>query len=151
MTGIVEDLLRTKLCNEELSLTLENKIAALSPGQAALREFLEQRAVGERGIYEVELVFEELFTNTVRHGYADPATHYIEVKLQLSDDAIVMTFDDDARGFDPTAGALPVLPSSLDEVKTGGLGLTLVRKAAREMRYQRVHDRNHLRLSIPRA
>ena len=150
MSAIVAGLLRRRLRNEKLSLTLVNKIDALAPAHTAMREFLEQRGIGERGIYHVELVFEELFTNTVRHGYADSATHFIEVNLRVSDDDIVMTFDDDARGFDPSTVELPDLPTSIEHAMPGGLGLTLVHRTATAMRYERANGRNRLRLSVPR-
>ena len=151
MTGTVADLVRTSLRDGKLSLTLANNVAALAPAHAAVREFLAQRGIGERGVYHVELVLEELFTNTVRHGYADATpTHFIEVSLHLADDDIVMTFDDDAQSFDPSTAPLPVLPASIELAIPGGLGLTLVRRTAKEMRYGRTLGRNQLWLSIPR-
>jgi serine/threonine-protein kinase RsbW len=151
MTANDASLLKRTLCNERLSLTLANKVEALSPAHGAVREFLEQRGIGERGVYHAELVLEELFINTVRYGYADSAAHYIEVSLHLSDDVIVMTFDDDAQRFDPSTAPMPVLPNTIEEMMPGGLGLILVRKNTKEMRYARAHGRNQLWLSIPRA
>ena len=150
MSGIVAGLLRRRLHNEKLSLTLMNNIDAVAPAHAAIREFLEQRGIGPRGVYHAELVFEELFTNTVRHGYADSATHFIDVDLRLSDQDVVMTFNDDARGFDPSTAELPVLPASIEHAVPGGLGLTLVRRTATQMRYERANGRNRLQLSISR-
>jgi anti-sigma regulatory factor (Ser/Thr protein kinase) len=150
MTAPTGGLLRASMASGGLSLTLENRIDALGPGHAALRAFLEQRGVGRRGLYDAGLVFEELFINTIRYGYADLAKHLIEVKLDLSGDDIVMTFDDDARGFDPTVAQARVAPVSIEEAKLGGLGLMLVRKAARTMQYHRADGRNTLRISIPR-
>jgi two-component sensor histidine kinase len=85
MIQSVAGLLRARLSNDKLSLALSNKIDALSHAQAAVREFLEKLGVSERRIFETELVFEELFTNTVRHGYADRALHWIEVTLHLTE------------------------------------------------------------------
>ena len=150
MIQSVAGLLRARVSNDKLSLALSNKIDALGHAQAAVREFLDKLGISERRIFETELVFEELFTNTVRHGYADRALHWIEVTLHLTTEAIVMTFDDGAQRFDPTAAELPVLPTTLDEAKIGGLGLTLVHRTARDIHYERVDGRNRLHLSIPR-
>ena len=150
MSSLVAGLLRRRLRNEKLSLTLVNNIDAVVPAHAAIREFLVQRGIGERGVYHVELVFEELFTNTVRYGYADSDTHFIDVDLRLSDQDVVMTFNDDARGFDPSTAELPVLPASIEQAMPGGLGLTLVRRTTTQMHYERANGRNRLRLSIRR-
>ena len=151
MTAIAGKLLPSAPGDGALSLVLENKRSALGPGQAALHDFLQRHGIGERGLYDAGLVFEELFINIVSYGFSDAAPHQIGVVTRVSDKDIEITFDDDGREFDPTAAAAPVLPGSIEDAKIGGLGIMLVRKAASAIHYQRLDGRNRLRVSIPRA
>jgi len=151
MTSGGAPAVQTMLDDSGLTLTLPNDMGALAAGATALREFLQQRGLAERPLYDAELVFEEMVTNTIRHGYPGPGGHAIEVRVGLSDDQCLLTFDDDAQAFDPTAAAAPVLPDSIEDAKIGGLGIMLVKKVASTMQYQRLNGRNTLRVSIPRA
>ncbi len=102
--------------------------------------------------YNVELVFEEIVANIVRHGSTGVAEIGVAVSLQVEADAVVMTFDDDGRPFDPSATVDPALPRRLEDAPVGGLGLMLVRRAASGLRYERTPgDRNHLTVTLPAA
>ena len=114
-----------------------------------LRRTLDGQTLQRRARYNCELVFEEVVTNIIRHGYADDREHGIEVSLDFPGEAIVMRFEDDGVPFDPREH-LPVKHSgSILEVSTGGRGLLLVRAAASRLDYQRTLDqRNRLTVTI---
>ena len=117
-------------------------------GQAALRQFLDKAGLPPRQASLAELVFEELASNIIRHGYTDSREHTIEVRITLADDELVMHFEDDGKPFNPLNWQPAPLPASLDEAGDGGLGLFLVRKAAKSLRYERQADRNWLTVVI---
>jgi anti-sigma regulatory factor (Ser/Thr protein kinase) len=102
----------------------------------------------------VELVFEEIVANIVRHGGRPPAETQIEVSLEAGPDMIILTFDDDGVAFDPCsreaagrAGAGP--PVRLEEAPDGGFGLMMVHRAASKMSYLRTADgRNHFTVEL---
>jgi anti-sigma regulatory factor (Ser/Thr protein kinase) len=142
------ELVRTAQRGRELALVLANDVKALEPGRVAMRDFLERQGVSEHKRYDAELVLEELFTNIVRYGYRDKERHDIRVTFQLSSRDIEMTFDDDGEPFDVTQAADPTLPESIEEAKIGGLGIMLVRKAAREMAYRRENGHNVLSVHL---
>ena len=115
----------------------------------ALRRMLDEQGLQGPPRYNVELAFEEIAVNIVRHGHprAD-----IEVAVAFDDDATVLTFEDDGPPFDPREYPASALPNSLDEARVGGLGLVLVRKVATRLEYERTpQHRNRLTLSIGRA
>lgn len=112
-----------------------------------LRAALEGDALHPRTRFDVELVFEEIVANIVRHGGAGTT---VAVELDVVGGDVVMTIDDDGAPFDPTGRPDPTLPKSLDDAPIGGLGLMMVRRAATEMRYDRTaEEKNRLTIRIP--
>jgi anti-sigma regulatory factor (Ser/Thr protein kinase) len=120
-----------------------------SRAAADLRALLDECAVHGRARYQVELVFEEVVMNVIRHGYTDDRAHEIDVTLTRGDDVIVLTFDDDGRPFDPLQQPAPVRPTSVQDAPSGGRGIVLLRNAARDLRYMRTADhKNRLTVTI---
>jgi serine/threonine-protein kinase RsbW len=112
----------------------------------SLRAVLAARQVGDRACHDVELVFEEIAGNIIRHGLP---TADVGVRIDFRDDEITLAFVDDGVPFDPREQPSPLVPTSIDDAPVGGLGLVLVRKLARHMDYERTADeRNHLTLAI---
>jgi anti-sigma regulatory factor (Ser/Thr protein kinase) len=102
--------------------------------------------------YSVELVFEEIVANIVRHGSGagDVSGVDVAVDVHVGGDAIVMTFDDGGVPFDPIGRPDPKKPTCIEETPIGGLGLMMVRKAATDMRYERTPEqRNRLVVTLP--
>jgi len=110
----------------------------------ALRGVLDARGVSGGPRYNVELAFEEVATNIVRHG--SPRGD-VEVIIAFDDREIVLTFDDDGTAFDPREQPAPPVPASIDEAALGGLGLVLVRKISSRLTYERT-SRNHNQLTL---
>src|SRR5262245_32205745 len=112
-------------------MTLE---PAMTPSRHALRfratqGGFEGAAVSLRGVldgmgldagvrYNVELAFEEIAGNIVRHG---SPTSDIELSIALDSREIVLTFDDDGVPFDPREQPEPQIPKSIDDAVLGGL------------------------------
>ena len=124
--------------------------AELSRGLEALGAALDEGGVGPRGKFQAELVFEEIVTNVIRYGYDDQELHLVDVTVSVDDTDVVMVVSDDGKPFNPLERAEPALPHSLAEAQVGGLGIMLVRKAARDVSYERRDGRNHLTVLIAR-
>jgi anti-sigma regulatory factor (Ser/Thr protein kinase) len=117
---------------------------------ADLRRALDARELQPRARYNCELVFEEVVTNIIKHGYTDDREHRIEVSLDFPERSIVLRFYDDAVPFDPLQYAPSSQPpTSIRDIPVGGRGLTLLRKAAEHLHYERTPDhRNRLTVTI---
>jgi serine/threonine-protein kinase RsbW len=127
-------------------LRFPSTLDGLEHAAGALRDLLHARHVDDGPRYNVELVFEEVVANIVRHG---SPTSDVEVAIRFDDEEIVMTFEDDGVPFDPLERPDPVAPTSIDDARVGGLGLVLLKKLTR-MGYQRTPtNRNLLTLVIP--
>lgn len=117
-----------------------------------LQSELDRDALNPGARYSVELVFEEIVANILRHGAESGGISGVDVAVdvQVAADAIVMTFDDGGVPFNPVGRPDPRKPASIEDTPIGGLGLMLVRKAATDMRYERTPEqRNRLVVTLP--
>lgn len=113
------------------------------------RRALDGHALGDRPRYLTELVFEEIVTNIIRHGYTDGREHGIRVSFSLDGDSIVLCFEDDGVPFDPRQDPSGEGPAPVSQGELGGRGLLLVRKAASRIEYVRTPDeRNRVTVTI---
>ena len=97
-------------------------------------EFLEANGLPASAAYELDLVIEELFTNMVK--YHPQGAPEIEIGLtRLGPDVVAVLRDFDVEPFDPTRAPQVDTARPLGERPTGGLGLHLVRRIARDLRY----------------
>lgn len=138
---------------EALTVRAEAKFQGRLPAFTEVRTWAEAfgAAVGtDRGaVLRLVLVLEELFTNTVAHGYAS-AGGSIWVTLASRAGGIEVTYEDAAPEFDPFT-PVPGAPArrTLEEAPPGGLGLALVRGLSVSARYARIDGRNRITLTLP--
>jgi anti-sigma regulatory factor (Ser/Thr protein kinase) len=128
--------------------SLPSRLAAVAEGLEFVRTCAAQHRASERCIYNAELVFEEMFTNIVRHAHGGRGEQRIVVRMSSDGRDLLLEFEDDGPEFDPTRAAAPVTPASIAEARVGGLGIALVRKVASRMRYARHAGRNALSISL---
>jgi anti-sigma regulatory factor (Ser/Thr protein kinase) len=90
----------------------------------------------------VELVIEELFTNTVCHGYGDDCDDPVWIAANVSNENLCITYQDAAPAYNPLTRPTNRIPSAI-----GGLGVTLVKHFA-QARYFHENGRNTLILTF---
>lgn len=119
-----------------------------------LREFLERfcalAEIAADDCLRVNLVLEELFTNTVRHGYRGECDAPIWVTLDsAAQGTLRVTYEDSAPPFNPWVGLPEFAPdSTLRSRRIGGLGVLLTRKLAKSRDYAYLFGRNRIRLEF---
>jgi anti-sigma regulatory factor (Ser/Thr protein kinase) len=123
-----------------------------------LREHVE-RYCGEAGIGRdisgrLVLVLEELFANTVEHGYSrlapGAAARPVWLALAAGADGIEVVYEDAAPAHDPFAkAAVPDYSGPVDSWQVGGVGVALVIKLGRKVSYDRAAGRNRIGFTIP--
>lgn len=115
-----------------------------------LRGFVEDASLqlGADGpaILRIALVAEELFLNSVQHGYRG-AAGTVRVVLDARDDELRLVMEDRAPAFDPFA-AVPEPDATAPRV--GGLGRVLVAGLATRHRYQRLDGCNRVTVHMLR-
>src|SRR5215218_2822345 len=92
-----------------------------------VRQFGELHQVPSRTLYAVNLALDELVTNVILYGYEDASGQEVTIKLETSNDGLIASVSDQAKGFNPLEVAMPDLNAPLEERQLGGLGIHLVR------------------------
>ncbi|HEX4637581.1 MAG TPA: ATP-binding protein [Rhizomicrobium sp.] len=120
-----------------LELILNNRIAAIEEGRRPLVEFLAGQALGDVIRHRMEVVFEELVSNTIRHGFSMHSDQSIHIRVEPRPGLVEFTFEDDGAPFNP----LEIRPSepfkTIETAKIGGLGIPMVAKLSVYLRYER--------------
>ncbi len=105
-----------------------------------VHEFLSAEGVDATHSFDVDLVVEELFTNLVK--YSRDGRHEILIGLdRRGRDLLVTLRDFDVEAFDVSGAPDVDISLPLAQRKPGGLGIHLVRRLAKDLRYD-YRDRN---------
>ena len=118
-----------------LTLQLGNSLGAIEAGRLALAEFWAENALTDRVVNRLEVVFEEIVSNIVRHGFVPESAQGLTVEATAGAHSIVLRFEDDGAPFDPLAAVPPPQLTDLDSAPEGGLGIALVRRLAAHVAY----------------
>jgi serine/threonine-protein kinase RsbW len=118
-----------------------------------LRDFLESfcaaSGVARDPCLRLNLVLEELFTNTVRHGHGGDCDAPVWVSLAREPSQVRITYEDTGPPFNPYAKLqTPSADGSLEMRKPGGLGVLLTQAMAKSRDYAYLFGRNRIRLSL---
>ena len=125
--------------------SLNGNLGELERLAAGVREFCAANSLGDDAEFELNLVLEELFVNTVRHGGCEGVPDAAHVRLRCAADGVGVEFRDRGHAFDPTTAPDADIHSPLEE-RRGGLGIHLVRGIMRDLHYQRDGEWNQLRM-----
>jgi anti-sigma regulatory factor (Ser/Thr protein kinase) len=113
----------------------------------AIREDLSKLqalwAIPDSEMRQVSLIVEEIFSNIIRFAYTDTIEHVVSIRLERSDENIIIQIIDDGIPFNPLehhTGLSSDPASSLD----GGMGLTLIKTFSNSISYERVDKKNQL-------
>jgi anti-sigma regulatory factor (Ser/Thr protein kinase) len=135
------------MATREVAVKFPATIAGLAAGSDALRAFLDGIEIGAAPRYQLELTFDEIVSNIIRHG--QPVS-VVELLVAIDHAEALMTFDDDGVAFDPRSHQNTRQPGPIEHAQIGGLGLVLVRNSATRIEYERTHEHhNRLTLAIP--
>ena len=125
-----------EIVDGKLVLVLNNTLSAVEDGRSAIARFLGplESMVQNR----LEVLFEELVSNTVRHGFAGDSDQSIHVLVERAPDAIRLTFEDDGLPFDPTLVDVTTRTASSQPARLGGLGIPLIVRLSSSLCYERL-------------
>src|SRR5215213_9462462 len=122
------------------------RLAQLRVLTAFLERFCGAQAIERSRCLRLNLVLEELFVNSVQHGYRGDCDAPIWITLDAAPEAVQITYEDTAPPFNPFAR----LPAKPVQPKVGGLGVLLTRELAAGRDYAYLFGRNRVRLSLER-
>lgn len=124
-------------------ILLPARFSALPEALVRLRAAATRAGADERLLHHLELVVEELVSNTIHHGFGSECDHLIRLELSPTESALHLTYADSARPFATTD--CPVLAK--DHI--GGHGLSLIHALTAHFSYRRAGEWNISELSFP--
>ena len=101
-------------------------------------------AVADADCLRLQLLAEELFINTVEHGFCGPSSTAVRLALGRDAGGLTLHYEDEAPAFDPFAAS----PQTASEDTIGGLGLTLLHGMSRTRHYRREAGRNIIEIGL---
>jgi anti-sigma regulatory factor (Ser/Thr protein kinase) len=111
-----------------------------------LNDFCTRQGIGREHCLRLNLVVEELFTNTVRHGHRGDSDSPVWLSVDTGPSAVHVVYEDIAPPFNPYA----LLANAPDITRVGGLGVLLTRELASSRDYAYLFGRNRIRLTLKR-
>ncbi|HEY2335874.1 MAG TPA: ATP-binding protein [Burkholderiales bacterium] len=133
----------------EQSTMIPARLARMRDLRGFLEGFCAAAGVGREACLRLNLVLEELFTNTVRHGHGGDSDAPVWVSLERDGEHVRLTYEDVAPPFNPYARLTAESPdATLEMRKVGGLGVLLTKEMAATRYYAYVFGRNRIRLAL---
>ena len=115
-----------------------------------LNDFCTRQGVAREHCLKLNLVVEELFTNTVRHGHRGDSDSPVWVNVDAGPAEVHVTYEDTAPPFNPYALFTGAPDTTLSSRRIGGLGVLLTRELASTRDYAYLYGRNRIRLTLKR-
>jgi len=134
--------------NENLCLTIKNDQNELKLINRSIRLFLKALKHDNRVISSVNLILEEAITNIIKYAYDDDSRHQIVIELIIRDEFVKIKITDDGKFFNGECYERPEKISSPDKMKIGGLGIHLMHYLSKEVKYERIDNKNRLSIEI---
>ena len=120
---------------------------------AEIRSFVEgactMAGVGPEDCLKLLLIVEELFTNTVTHGYGGESDSPVWIAFEPCESGFALRYEDAAPRHDSFGSFRPMDTTvMIAKQPVGGLGLKLIRTLATHVDYRREGDHNCIRLTF---
>jgi serine/threonine-protein kinase RsbW len=128
------------------------RLARMRDLRGFLEAFCADAGIARDPCLRLNLVLEELFTNTVRHGHGGDCDAPVWVSLARDSGRVRITYEDTAPPFNPYAKLqTQAADGSLEMRKEGGLGVLLTQEMTKSRDYAYLFGRNRIRLSLAAA
>ena len=107
---------------------------------ALIREFVSsigaQAGMNAEEVANIELAVDEACANVIEHAYGYDVTKEVVVRAILDDDTLWIKIVDTGPGFDPNTVGEEDLPHLIEQHRSGGLGMRIMRTLMDEVRYE---------------
>lgn len=129
--------------DKQLNITVTNKGEVLGLSERT-QNFCETHGIDERRSIFAGICIEEMAGNIVDYGFDDGNKHFVDVRVIIDGEQVIIRIRDDCQAFDPKKWAEIHNP----EDPAAHIGIRLCRKIATEFNYVNVLKLNNLILKI---
>ena len=130
---------------------LLNEVGELRRVSAWIRDRIADAGSVASRADDVDLCVHEAIANIVRHGYRRGAHGTIVVTVEAVERGLAVTIADNGDPFNPLLHSFPDGPRTVDDARSGGFGIQLIRSFADELEYRRDSEQNLLILRFQEA
>ena len=114
-----------------------------------IERFCREAGVPREACLKANLVAEELFLNTVKHGNRGGSDAPVWITLEEKGGQVSLTYEDRAPPFNPFSRATrEMLEALADTRREGGLGVLLAHGLTATAEYAYIFGRNRIRLTL---
>ncbi|MEY3808276.1 MAG: Serine/threonine-protein kinase BtrW [Pseudomonadota bacterium] len=131
---------------ECFDLQINNEIIALRSMSAWLGKACESLAVPDEIARDLDVCANEAVANVIFYAYEDDDSHSINMRLELKDQKLIFTIEDDGIAFDPFKAILSESYDKIGDITIGGFGIKLIRSLVNECSYDRFNSKNIMNL-----
>lgn len=139
--------------NATIEIVLGNTLSGLEKISSRLEEFFCQQNLDDPLKNQVNLILEELFTNSVNYGFQDQPDAQVLITLAYQPGQLEITYRDNGLDYNPLKKEDPDTHADIEARPIGGLGVYLIKTLTDHIEYQRQDGWNILkmmkRLSLP--
>jgi anti-sigma regulatory factor (Ser/Thr protein kinase) len=128
-------------------LTINAAVENIETVTAFVDEQLEALGCPLKAQTQIDIAIDELFSNIAHYAY-NPEVGPATVRVEVTQDplAVVVTFIDNGKQYDPLAKEDPDVTLSAEERDIGGLGIYIVKKSMDDISYEYKDGQNILRI-----
>lgn len=128
-------------------LTIEATVESIPAVTEFVDTQLEALGCPMKAQMQIDVAIDELFGNIAMYAYK-PGKGHATVRVEVEENplAVIISFIDQGKPFDPLATNEPDVTLSAEERKIGGLGIFLVKKTMDEISYTYKNGQNILQI-----
>ncbi|MBK6798672.1 MAG: ATP-binding protein [Acidobacteria bacterium] len=121
---------------KKLTLTVPSSTENL----ALIRDFVtsvgKQARMSDVDISNLELAVDEACANVIEHAYGHDRTKEVTIRAIFDESEMRISVIDSGKGFDPSQVQSETLDQLINERKSGGLGMRLIKTLMDDVRYE---------------
>ena len=126
-----------------------SRLETWKSARSFIEDFCKGAEVPREGCLKTNLVIEELFLNTVKHGHRGGSDAPVWITFTADGGKVSLAYEDSAPPFNPFARATREMLEALAETRReGGLGVILAHGLSSSADYAYVFGRNRIRLKV---
>jgi serine/threonine-protein kinase RsbW len=130
-----------------IELTIRNDPAEMSVVRDALDRFGAEHRIPADALIELQVVVDEIVSNVIKYAWPEGGAHELRVRVAVGDAGAEVEVVDDGRRYDPRDAPVPGPAGRGGKPRIGGRGIHMVMQLVDRFEYERVDDRNHVRLT----
>jgi sigma-B regulation protein RsbU (phosphoserine phosphatase) len=130
----------------QLSMVIEPDFQEIERVNCSLSRFAEENGIPNGVSAKVCIAIDDLVNNIIAYGLDEKVKHSIGIEFRYSEKQLIIEIIDGGMPFNPFESLNADTTSSVEEREIGGLGRLLVKELMDDVSYQRLKEKNVVRL-----